>query len=250
MIKALIVEDEPGNVRIMYKLLEVYCPQVDICGDAGNVDTALELIKKTKPELIFLDIEMPGGNAFTLLDKLKPLNFEVIFVSAYDNYTLKAIKYSALDYILKPVNIEELINAVNKVSAKINSQQLQQRIESLMGNLNTSKKSLQSLAVPANFGYEFIVINNIIRCEASGKYTYFYMNDGRKIISVKNLKEYEDLLSPDVFFRIHHSHIININFIKRYHKATGIIEMEDTMKIPIASRRKKEFLSLFLGEEE
>ena len=152
--------------------------------------------------------------------------------------------------ILKPVNIEELINAVNKVSAKINSQQLQQRIESLMGNLNTSKKSLQSLAVPANFGYEFIVINNIIRCEASGKYTYFYMNDGRKIISVKNLKEYEDLLSPDVFFRIHHSHIININFIKRYHKATGIIEMEDTMKIPIASRRKKEFLSLFLGEEE
>jgi len=246
----LIVEDEPGNVRMLKKLLETYCPQINVLGEAGSVDTAFELIKTTKPELVFLDIEMPGGNAFTLLDKLKPLNFEVIFVSAYDNYTLKAIKYSALDYILKPVNIEELINAVNKVSEKINSLQFQQRIESLMSNLNTSKKSLQSLAVPANFGYEFIVVNNIIRCESSGKYTYFYVNDGRKIISVKNLKEYEDLLSPDIFFRIHHSHLININFIKRYHKGNGIIEMEDGIKIPIASRRKKEFLSLFLGEEE
>lgn len=250
MIKALIVEDEPGNVRIMYNLLESYCPQVSVCGDAGTVDSAFDLIKKTNPELVFLDIEIPGGNAFTLLDRLKPFNFEIIFISAYDNYTLKAIKYSALDYILKPVNIEELINAVNKVSKKINSQQFQQRIESLFTNLNTSRKNPQSLAVPANFGYEFIVVSSIIRCESNGKYTHFHMSDGRKIISVKNLKEYEELLSPDIFFRIHHSHLININFIKRYHKGTGIIEMEDSMKIPIALRRKKEFLSLFLGEEE
>lgn len=250
MINAVIVEDEPGNVRILYKLLQTYCPQVKLCGHAGSVDLAFELVKEVKPELIFLDIEMPGGNAFNLLDRLKPLTFEVIFVSAYDNYTLKAIKYSALDYILKPVNIEELISAVNKVVEKMNSQQMQQRIESLFNNLNTSKKSLQSLAVPANFGYEFIVVNSIIRCEANGKYTYFYMNDGRKIISVKNLKEYEDLLSAEVFFRIHNSHLINVNFIKRYHKSKGIIEMDDGVKIPLAARRKKEFLSLFLGEEE
>jgi two-component system LytT family response regulator len=163
---------------------------------------------------------------------------------------LKAIKYSALDYILKPVNIEELILAVNKVAEKINAQQTQQRIENLLGNINVSKKGLQSLAVPANFGYEFIIVNNIIRCEASGKYTFFYMNDGRKIISVKNLKEYEALLAPEVFFRIHHAHLININFIKRYHKTKGIVEMEDSIKIPLAARRRREFLSLFLGEEE
>lgn len=250
MIRTLIVEDEPGNIRMLKKLVGAYCPQIEIVGEAGTVDTAFELIKKSDPELVFLDIEMPGGNAFTLLDRLKPLNFEIIFISAYDNYTMKAIKYSALDYILKPVNIEELINAVNKVSEKVNAQQMQQRIENLLGNVGASKKSPQSLAVPANFGYEFIVVNNIIRCEASGKYTFFYMNDGRKIISVKNLKEYEALLSPDIFFRIHHAHLINIHFIKRYHKSKGIVEMEDSIKIPLAARRRKEFLSLFLGEEE
>lgn len=250
MIRSLIIEDEPGNVRIFKNLLKTYCPQVEVLGEAGTVDTAQALIQKTKPELVFLDIEMPGGNAFTLLDRLKPINFEIIFVSAYDNYTLKAIKYSALDYILKPVNIEELITAVNKVSEKINSQQLQQRFENLYNNIVNSKKNPQSLAVPANFGYEFIVVNNIIRCEASGKYTYFHMIDRRKIISVRNLKEYEDLLSPDIFLRIHHAHLININFIKRFHKSKGIVEMEDGMKIPLATRRKKEFLSLFLGEEE
>lgn len=249
MIKAVIVEDEPGNVKILKKMLETYCPQVNICGEAGNIESAFNLIKKDGPELVFLDIEMPGGNAFTLLDRLKPFNFEIIFVTAYDNYTLKAIKYSALDYLLKPVNIEELISSVNKVSEKINAQQFQQRVENLLQSLDGGKKALQSLAVPAHFGYEFIIVNNIIRCEANGKYTYFFMNDSRKVISVKNLKEYEDILSPDIFFRIHHSHLININFIKRYHKSNAIVEMEDGIMIPLATRRKKEFLNLFIADE-
>jgi len=248
MIRAVIIEDEPGNVKIFRKMLETYCPQVAVCGEAGDADTAFALIRQTTPQLVFLDIEIPGGNAFTLLDKLKPINFEIIFVTAYDNYTLKAIKYSALDYLLKPVSIEELIAAVNKVAQKINTH-FQHRIDHLLQNVELSKKSLQSLAVPAHFGYEFIIVNNIIRCEASGKYTFFFMSDDRKIVSVKNLKEYEEILSPDVFFRMHHSHLININFIKRYHKTSGIVEMEDGIMIPLASRRRKEFLSLFSTEE-
>lgn len=249
MLKAVIVEDEPGNVKIFRRMLETYCPQVDVYGDAADVESAFEMITKASPQLVFLDIEILGGNAFTLLDKLRPLNFEIIFVTAFDNYTLKAIKYSALDYLLKPVSIEELIASVNKVSEKINAKQFQQRIETLLHNLEPNKKSPQSLAVPAHFGYEFIVVSNIIRCEANGKYTYFFMNDGRKIISVKNLKEYEEMLPPEVFFRMHHSHLININFIKRYHKINAIVEMEDGIMIPLATRRKKEFLSLFATEE-
>ena len=140
MINAVIIEDEPGNVRIFRKMLEGYCPRVNVIGEAGDITLAFELIRKTKPDLVFLDIEMPGGNAFTLLDKLKPFNFEVIFVTAYDNYSLKAIKYSALDYLLKPVNIEELISAVNKVLQKRNVNQFQQRIESLLSNLDAPKK--------------------------------------------------------------------------------------------------------------
>lgn len=250
MINAAIVEDEPRNVRILKEMLNAFCPQITICGEATNVTAACELIKKAKPDIVFLDIEMPGGNAFTLLDQLKPVNFEVIFVTAYDNYTLKAIKYSALDYLLKPVNIEELIKAVDKVSEKINSLQFHNRIGNLLLNLGAPKNTLQSLAIPATFGYEFIIINNIIRCEASGKYTYFFLEDGRKIISVKNLKEYADILPPDTFFRIHHAHLINIRFIKRYHRGSGgVVEMKDNAKIPLATRRKKEFFSLFSGEE-
>lgn len=249
MIRALIIEDEFANVNILKKMLETYCPQVLLCGQAGDIDTAYDLITATAPDLVFLDIEMPGGNSFNLLDKLKPLNFQVIFVTAYDKYTLKAIKYSALDYLLKPVNIEELIAAVNKVAEKISDRQIQQRIDTLLKNVEPGKKNIQSLAVSAHFGYEFIIVNNIIRCEAEGRYTYFFMNDGRKIVSVKNLKEYEELLSEDAFFRIHHSHIINKNYIKRYHRLNALVEMEDGMKIPIATRRKKEFLTLFIGDE-
>lgn len=249
MISAVIIEDEAANVKILRNMLQGYCPQVEVLGDAGTVTKAYDLIKMEKPDLVFLDIEMPGGNSFTLLDKLKPCNFEIIFVTAYDKYTLKAIKYSALDYLLKPVSIEELIAAVNKVAEKINKKQFQQRIENLLTNVEPSKRNLQSLAVPAHFGYEFIVISNIIRCEAEGRYTLFFMSDGRKIVSVKNLKEYEDLLPEDLFFRIHHSHLINTNFIKRYHKLNAIVEMEDGIKIPLATRRKKEFLINFIGEE-
>lgn len=249
MMRAVIIEDEVANVNILKKMLETYCPQVFLCGVAGSVNEAYDLINKTSPDLVFLDIEMPGGNSFNLLDKLKPFNFQVIFVTAYDKYTLKAIKYSALDYLLKPVSIEELIGAVNKVAEKINNQQFQQRIEMLLKNVEPAKKHVQSLAVPAHFGYEFIIVNNIIRCEAEGRYTLFFMSDRRKIVSVKNLKEYEDMLPLDIFFRIHHSHIININYIKRYHKLSAIVEMEDGIQIPLAARRKKEFLMQFIGEE-
>lgn len=250
MINAAIVEDEPKNVRILKEMLRSFCPQINICGEANNVAAGCDLIREKSPDLVFLDIEMPGGNAFTLLDQLKPVNFEVIFVTAFDNYTLKAIKYSALDYLLKPVNIEELVQAVNKVSEKINSLHLHQRIENLLSNFGTVKNNLQSLAIPAHFGYEFIVVNNIVRCEANGKYTFFFLEDGKKIVSVKNLKEYEDILPPETFFRIHHSHLINVKFIKRYHKGKGgIVEMKDNTMIPLASRRKKEFLDLFFGEE-
>lgn len=249
MIKTVLVEDESANVRIFRKMLENYCPQVEIIGVAGTVNDAFALLKKETPDLVFLDIELPGGNAFTLLDKLKPVAFEVIFVTAYDNYTLKAIKYSALDYLLKPVNIEELILAVNNVSEKLQTKQFQQRIQHFLYNIDPSKKGLQSLAVPVNFGFEFVSINNIIRCEANGKFTNFFMHDGNKMISIKNLKEYESILPQDVFFRIHHSHLININFVKRYHKMNSIVEMEDGIKIPLALRRKKDFLSIFSEEE-
>ena len=201
-----------------------------------------------KPDLVFLDIEIGGGNAFQLLDLLKPVNFDVIFVTAYDNYLLKAIKYSALDYLFKPINIQELISAVNKSVAKINEQKTSEQIELLLQNFSTSK-SPATIALPTAFGFYFINVQNIIRCEAKGSYTIIYMNDKKKYTASKTLKEYEELLPPEIFFRAHHSHLINLNFIFKYHKGTGgTIEMFDKSIIPLAARRKNDFLNIFLSK--
>jgi len=246
MINAVIIEDEPKNAALLKKMLDLYCPQVIVCGTANSVENAVALVTKTQPDLLFLDIEISGGNAFHLLDILQPVKFNVIFVTAYDSYLLKAIKYSVLDYLFKPINIRELIAAVNKSIDKINTQKISQQIELLLQNLSTAKQPA-TISLPSSFGFYLITVENIVRCEAKGSYTIFYMNDGKSHIASKTLKEYEDLLPPDVFFRAHHSHLVNINFIVRYHKGKGgIIEMQDKSIIPLATRRKADFVNLFL----
>jgi len=246
MINAVIIEDEPKNAALLKKMLDMYCPQVNICGNANSVENAVTLITKTNPDLIFLDIEISGGNAFHLLDILQPIKFDIIFVTAYDSYLLKAIKYSALDYLFKPINIQVLVAAVNKSIAKINTQKISQQIELLLENLSTTKQPA-TITLPTSFGFYLIPIENIVRCEAKGSYTIFFMNDGKSHIASKTLKEYEDLLPSDTFFRAHHSHLVNIHFIVKYHKGKGgIIEMKDKSVIPLATRRKTDFINLFL----
>ncbi len=247
IIRTVIIEDEPKNTTVLKKMLDLYCPQVMVCGDTNSIDSSVKLIKQINPDLVFLDIEISGGNTFQLLDILKPINFEIIFVTAYDNYLLKAIKYSALDYLLKPVNIQELIIAVNKSVEKIYTQKASERIDLLLQSLSTSK-SPSTIALPTASGFHFITIQNIIRCEAKGSYTMLFTNDGKSYTASKTLKEYEDLLPQDIFFRSHHSHLLNINFIAKYHRGKGgIIEMSDKSIIPLAARRKNEFISLFVS---
>ena len=246
IINTVIIEDEPKNVTLLRKMLDMYCPQVNICADANSVETGVSVITKNKPDLVFLDIEISGGNSFQLLDILQPVKFDIIFITAYDNYLLKAIKYSALDYLFKPVNIKELIAAVNRSAEKMNAQKTAQQIEQLLKSLST-QKSLSTITLPTPFGFFVIPIQNIVRCEAKGNYTVFYMEDRKTHTASKTLKEYEDILPRDVFFRAHHSHLININFIVKYHKGKGgIIEMKDKSLIPLATRRKNDFIDLFI----
>lgn len=243
-INTVIVEDEPKNVALLKNMLEMYCPRVNICGDANSVESAINIITKVNPDIVFLDIEISGGNAFQVLDILQPVNFDVIFVTAYDSYLLKAIKYAALDYILKPVSIKELVAAVNKSLEKKSSQHIAGQIQLLLQNL--SAKTQTAISLPTAFGFYVIPIQNIVRCEANGNYTLFYTNDGKLHTASKTLKEYEDLLPSDIFFRAHHSHLVNINFIHKYHKGkSGFIEMTDKSSIPLAARRRNEFLSIF-----
>jgi two-component system, LytTR family, response regulator len=247
-MRTIVIDDEPKNIRILKKMLTDFCQEVTLVGDAENARQGIEIILKEKPDLVFLDIEMPYGNAFDMLDKLKPVDFEIIFVTAFDNYTLKAFKYSALDYLLKPVSIEELVAAVKKAAQR--HKQVHSLIASQVSNfLQTMQKSdsnLHKIALPSKEGLVFIKLADIIRCEASAGYTSIHLKGAEKIISSRNIREYEDLLPDASFFRAHNAHLINLNFVKKYHKGRGgYIEMEDGALIEVASRRKDELLLRF-----
>jgi two-component system LytT family response regulator len=246
MIRTVLIDDEPNNITTLQQLLLRYCPLVEIAGTAGNAKTGQEVITETQPDLVFLDIEMPYGNAFDLLNSVSPITFEIIFVTAFDNYAINAIKYSALDYLLKPVNIRELQAAVQKASNRVDSKNIHKRIDTLFYNLYTPKNAFQRLALPTLDGLVFVNIEECIRLEAKNNYTILHFKNAPTVTISKNLKEFEDILSKDQFSRIHHSHIINHQFVKKYYRGRGgYIEMEDGSTIEVSIRKRDEFLAKF-----
>jgi two-component system, LytTR family, response regulator len=242
MINAIIIDDEAkGRVALREKLL-AYCPQIKIIAEAANGQEALLLIQHYKPQLIFLDIEMPRMNGFEMLNELTEKNFHIIFTTAYDQYAIRAIKYAAFDYLLKPIDIEELKTAVEKLSNTENKETKKQ-VELLQQNMQHPKKQLHKLAIPTLDGLLFYDINNIIHLEANSNYTYIHLTNKTKITASKTLKEFEELLPEDIFFRTHHSHLINLNYIKRYIKGDGgQIELQNGTYVDVSRRKKDEFL--------
>jgi len=247
MIESIIVDDEPKNISVLRKMLNDFCDDVDVVAEAKDAQQAIALIQQHSPDLVFLDIEMPYGNAFDILDKLMPVNFEVIFITAFNDYALKAFKYCALDYLLKPISINELRVAVEKAATSISSKSMGLQLKNLIDNLKNKNEALRKIAFSSKEGLVFIEMGDIIRCEASGSYTHIFIKGKEKIISSKSVKEYEEILPEAIFFRIHHSHIINLTEIKKYHRGRGgHVEMSDGAFIDVAVRRKEEFLSRFI----
>ncbi len=245
MITAVIVDDEANNVASLKTLIERFCMDVQIVGTADSAETALPLIQQQAPGLVFLDIEMPRGNGFDLLEKLMPVNFEVIFVTAFNEYAIKAFRYSALDYLLKPVNIIQLKEAVQKASERIHSKTAYRKIEGLLANMQQGR-NLKKIALPSGDGLVFEELDQIIRIEASASYIHVYIADKRKIVVTRSMGEFEELLPESNFCRIHHSHIINLNRIRKYHRGRGgCVEMEDGTTIEVAVRKKDFFLNRF-----
>ena len=247
ILHAFIVDDEPKNRRILKELLNRYCTDVTVIGEAGNSNEALSFLQKTKPDVLLLDIEMPGGNGFDLLDQLKPVAYEVVFITAFDEYAVKAFKYSALDYLLKPVNIEELQAAIEKVKErKNNSQSSNVRLSNLAANRLTDsyEKHKIALELPRG-GFQFVNIVNILYFESKVGYTHIVTTEAQKFISSRSLKEFEELLPDTVFCRIHYSFLVNVQKIKKYKKGRGgSVEMTDGRLLDVASRRKEHLLKL------
>ncbi|GAB2823113.1 LytR/AlgR family response regulator transcription factor [Ferruginibacter profundus] len=242
MISAIVIDDETKGRLALREKLTAYCPQVEIVAEATNGQEALMLIQHHKPQLIFLDIEMPRMNGFEMLNELPEKNFHIIFTTAYDQYAIKAIKYAAFDYLLKPIDIEELRTAVSKIDIR-ESSQTKKQVELLSQNMQQQKKQLSRLAIPTLEGLLFYAINDIIQLEANSNYTNIYLVNKIKITASKTLKEFEELLPDDIFFRTHHSHLINLNYIKRYIKGDGgQIELQNGNYVDVSRRKKEEFL--------
>ncbi len=243
MITAIIIDDEiKGRLALRGKINE-YCEDVEVIGEAGNGEEGMEMILRLEPGVVFLDIEMPRMDGFEMLHRLTSKNFHLIFTTAYDQYAIKAIRYAAFDYLLKPIDIAELRNAVARMQ-DLKTNETEVKLAALEQNL-ASKNVLKKMAIPTMEGLLFFNIGDIINLEAKSNYTTIHFINHPNLLASKTLKDIEELLPADVFFRPHHSHIINLNYVKRYIKGDGgQIEMENGHYVDVSRRKKDEFLKL------
>lgn len=244
-MKAIIIDDEELGRTVLKNLVQKYCREISIVGEASNIKEAKKVILETNPALIFLDIEMQGGSGFDLLEQMKGSDFSVIFTTAYNQYAVKAFRYSAVDYILKPINIDELLAAVKKVVNPTNKKVMQSSLDHFMdSHTNQGVSKNNKLALPTQEGLVFVDINDILRCEADGKYTHCFIMGGKKLYSTRSLKDFEEQLAPRGFCRIHHAHLVNLNHIKNYVKGDGgQVLMANGDSVIVSKRKKEEFLN-------
>ncbi len=243
MIKTLIIEDEQKSREMLAGLIEKNCPGLMVAGLAKNVKEGVEQIQALKPELVFLDISMPDGSGFDLLEQVAGHKFELIFATASDAHAIRAIKYSACDYLLKPIDIDELKAAVDKVVRKKNEVPNMENLQFLIQQLKKADENFQKITLPTGNAYEIVNIKDIVRCEADGSYTLFYLADKRKLMISAGLKHYEELLPERDFIRVHHHHLINMNHVIRFLKEDGgYAVMSDGSKIEISRRKKEAFM--------
>jgi two-component system LytT family response regulator len=242
---ALIVEDEMLSRDFLANLVREFCPQLELIGTASNVEEAVKIINAQSPQLVFLDIEMQTGTGFDVLQKVNQHNFHVIFTTAFDHYAIQAIKFSAVDYLLKPINLEELELAVAKVVKQIEGKKEDNRLDLLLKNFNKPAGDDFCISLSTSEGVDFIPLSTIIRLEAKGPYTIFYLKDSRQIMVSRNLKEYELTLQEHGFFRIHNSYMINLKDVKRWVKTDGgYAVMSDDAMVAISPKKKDEFMVL------
>ncbi|MES2373498.1 MAG: LytTR family DNA-binding domain-containing protein [Bacteroidota bacterium] len=250
LISAVIIDDEQNNIENLEILLEQYCPQLTVVATALNATDGKSIILEHDPDIVFLDIQMPGKNGFALLQSLQTHNFELIFVTAFDQYGIQAVKFSALDYLLKPINTEELKTAVHKAIYRSSEKKQNKKLENLLQVLeHQQQKNLHRIALTSAKETRFIRTQDIIRCESSNNYTTFFLFGREKIMTSKPIFEYEEILVNYGFIRCHQSHLVNKKHIKSWVKEDGgFLLLDDNTQVPI-SRQKKEYVKMELEKD-
>lgn len=245
MIRSIIIDDEKTSRETLQGLLKRYCKNVEIVAEADGYRTGIETIRKYKPDVIFLDIQMPDGSGFKMLEDIGDIDFEVIFSTAYDQYAIKAIKYSALDYLLKPINPEDLINSMEKLEAKMQKGKDNTNVKFLLDTIKSPHLDTKKIVLSTSEGMHIIDIDNIIRCESEDYYTKFFLKEGKTIMVSRTLKENEELLSEFNFIRPHKSHLINLKYVKSFLRMDGgSIVMIDGSYVPVSRRKREQILDI------
>lgn len=244
-IRVFLVDDEPKAIETLGSALETFFENVEIAGTATDAEAAYEKILQSKPHLLFLDIEMGRESGFQLLEKFERINFHVAFVTAHEEYALKAIKFSALDYIIKPASIGELKQLLQKVEQNPMEQEENKKIRHMFANFLSGDRGEHKITLAVSEGYEFVKVDDILYLRADGSYTDFFLKNGNKLTTSKNLKFFENVLDGYGFYRIHNSTLINLKYIKRFNRsAGGYVVMENDEEFSISKSRKEEFLEM------
>jgi two-component system LytT family response regulator len=245
MITALIIDDEADGRDALKLALGKYCPEVKIQGACETAESGIQAIKNLKPDLVFLDIQMPGMSGFDVLKNVSPVTFEVIFVSAHDQYAIKAIKFSALDYLLKPVDVDDLIHALQRVKDRLKNKSNSYQYQSVINNIQIPSEKIKKLAVPSLEGIDLFDTDDIIYCKAEGSYTTLFLKNKQSKVVSRNIKEFENFLVEFGFCRVHNSSLVNLKHVQRYVKGEGgYVVLSEDHHVDISRRKKDEFLAL------
>ena len=246
MIKTIIIDDEQDGRESLEQALTEYCSEIEIMAICSGPEEGIEAITRLEPDLVFLDVQMPKMSGFDVLQQLAPINFQVIFVTSYERYAVKAIKFSALDYLLKPLDVDELVGAVRKARDQMGSGGNVHRYQSILNNIQYTSGKIEKLAIPTFEGVDFYDTKDIIYCEAEGNYTTLYLVPKSKEVVSKNLKDFENLLTGSGFCRVHKSYLINMRHIRKYFRGDGgYVILTEKHHVAISRRRKNAFLSMF-----
>lgn len=244
MIRCVIVEDEEMARKVLKSLLAQYCKDVMVCAEAGDVESGKSMIESFRPDLVFLDIEMPGGSGFKLLSSIDNIDFEVVFTTAYEQFAIKAIRHAALDYLLKPIDPKELVAAVEKVKESKYKKTLKKQYDNLLKNIDPEQLVVRKISISTTDKIHLIEVDNIIRCESDNYYSILYFKNGTNLMVSKTLKEMEQKLEEYDFVRTHKSHLVNIRCIMNFIKDEMMVLLSDGSKVPVSKRKKEKILEI------
>jgi len=246
MIKTIVIDDELKARETILNMLATYCTDVKVIATADSVKEGVKVLKSHQPDLVLLDIKMADGTGFDLLRKLKNIDFLVIFITAFEEFAIRAIKFSAIDYILKPLDPDELVNAVHKAKGVLNKDNMSVKLEALYENLDMLGSNTKKIVLKTTDSVHIVNLRDIVRCESEKNYTHFFTVENEKITVSKTLKEYNELLNDYKFYRVHQSHLINLAHVKRYDKKEGgFLIMDDNSSVPVSFRKKEDLMKLF-----